>query len=616
MARLPRPGSDSDQWGVLLNDFLEVAHRDDGTLRGTYEVFNVRDFGAKGDGSTFDNAAIDAAIAAASENRGGTVYFPPGTYAINCPIGIYDDAVHSFQRCITLVGELAETSGSILPSQLRWNGPNLSSGSGISVSASSVATGTCTLTGLSLTLADVGRYVLIGGGEKWTNNGAFMITAVSPAVKINNPNSDPSDHNNGSLTYVVCEPMLQIWSRDNRIAHLSFSVAAEKTAYCGIQVTQAPGGEVITQNTFENVRIAPESGTLCCGLTIADAVTTTSGVPDYPSGNCDHLRFVRCYFSNLADAGIRIFNNQGQAKAHTFEDTYFINMPHGLRIESGSYRMYSCAWGLCTVSGITHAHMTDSIEIYSSDVEHCTRFFQHTSGAAAGWPVSLFGGRYDTSTNLSADYITLRSAGPLSCIGVSFGSVYVSSFGISLATDINNDVINAKFDGCLFPNENPIIDTASTPALVEFRACHGTTPTGRVVAIDDKYVPIGNLDQWQQTVNKVTKSVDFNGLHVQCGYTTIDVSGSDAYNAATDSRHYGPGIIEFTGVLVGDRTVQMPVGKYIKHFINSTMGEDGMGKSFSLTIKTLGGSGFMLSQDKSRIGVCDGINMRGIGIEG
>lgn len=33
MPRLPTPGSDSNQWGVLLNEFLRVSHQEDGTLR-------------------------------------------------------------------------------------------------------------------------------------------------------------------------------------------------------------------------------------------------------------------------------------------------------------------------------------------------------------------------------------------------------------------------------------------------------------------------------------------------------------------------------------------------------------------------------------------------------
>jgi len=43
--------------------------------------FNIRDFGAKGDGKTIDSPAINAAIDAASLAGGGTVVFPSGTFA-------------------------------------------------------------------------------------------------------------------------------------------------------------------------------------------------------------------------------------------------------------------------------------------------------------------------------------------------------------------------------------------------------------------------------------------------------------------------------------------------------------------------------------------------------
>jgi polygalacturonase len=49
------------------------------------DVFDVRSFGARGDGTTIDSDAINRAIDAAASRRhgqvGGTVYFPAGTYA-------------------------------------------------------------------------------------------------------------------------------------------------------------------------------------------------------------------------------------------------------------------------------------------------------------------------------------------------------------------------------------------------------------------------------------------------------------------------------------------------------------------------------------------------------
>ncbi len=43
-------------------------------------VFDVRAYGATGDGKTLDSPAINQTIAAASAAGGGTVFFPPGTY--------------------------------------------------------------------------------------------------------------------------------------------------------------------------------------------------------------------------------------------------------------------------------------------------------------------------------------------------------------------------------------------------------------------------------------------------------------------------------------------------------------------------------------------------------
>ena len=44
-------------------------------------IFDVRTFGATGDGKTTDSSAINQAIDAAASRGGGTVYFPAGTYS-------------------------------------------------------------------------------------------------------------------------------------------------------------------------------------------------------------------------------------------------------------------------------------------------------------------------------------------------------------------------------------------------------------------------------------------------------------------------------------------------------------------------------------------------------
>ena len=57
------------------------------------KVFNVRDFGAKGDDVADDTAAIREALAAAEKNGGGVVYFPWGTYRLNDWIGVPEKTI-------------------------------------------------------------------------------------------------------------------------------------------------------------------------------------------------------------------------------------------------------------------------------------------------------------------------------------------------------------------------------------------------------------------------------------------------------------------------------------------------------------------------------------------
>lgn len=73
--------------------------------------YNIKDFGAKGDGVHLDTDAVNAAISAAAEKGGGTVYFPAGEYLcfsirLKSNIALYID-----QGAVIIAANMDEVKG-------------------------------------------------------------------------------------------------------------------------------------------------------------------------------------------------------------------------------------------------------------------------------------------------------------------------------------------------------------------------------------------------------------------------------------------------------------------------------------------------------------------------
>lgn len=69
------------------------------------EVYNVKAYGAIGDGTTDDTSSVQSAITAATDANGGIIYFPPGTYLISSQLTIpnFTDT-HIRQKTLRLTG--------------------------------------------------------------------------------------------------------------------------------------------------------------------------------------------------------------------------------------------------------------------------------------------------------------------------------------------------------------------------------------------------------------------------------------------------------------------------------------------------------------------------------
>src|SRR5277367_1201880 len=69
---------------------------------GSSKVFNVRDFGARGDGNSIDSPGINKAVEAASAAGGGIVHVPAGTYMCGS-IRLKDNITLELEKGATIV---------------------------------------------------------------------------------------------------------------------------------------------------------------------------------------------------------------------------------------------------------------------------------------------------------------------------------------------------------------------------------------------------------------------------------------------------------------------------------------------------------------------------------
>ncbi|NHM31380.1 glycosyl hydrolase family 28 protein [Neobacillus terrae] len=88
------------------------------------KVFDVRDFGAKGDGVTKDTAAIQAAINAAAESPNSLVVLPAGTY-YSAPLSLKSNMTFEIEKDATLLGSRDKADYPIIKD--RWEGTTFSS---------------------------------------------------------------------------------------------------------------------------------------------------------------------------------------------------------------------------------------------------------------------------------------------------------------------------------------------------------------------------------------------------------------------------------------------------------------------------------------------------------
>jgi hypothetical protein len=172
MTRLPQPGGDESTWGSILNDFLEVSHNTDGTVRsGAVDSSALQDgsvSGAKLQSSSIDAIKLDAGsgndgdiLTKNTSSAGGFVWAPTPAGAVDSVNGQtgtvvlnadnIDDAssTHKFTTGTDMT-RLANTSGTNTGDQdLSGYVPNATTVNGHALSAN------VTITAADVSLGDV-----------------------------------------------------------------------------------------------------------------------------------------------------------------------------------------------------------------------------------------------------------------------------------------------------------------------------------------------------------------------------------------------------------------------------------------------------------------------------
>lgn len=136
------------------------------------QVFNVRDFGAKGDGTTFDTAAIQKALDAC-EKSGGTVEFPSGTF-LSRPLTVHSKTTVKLDAGATLKASTNQVDYMKTPGD--W------------LKAKSSSEFNAFIGGQNLTdVKFTGTGVIDGGGAAWWDE-AEKARQITPGYTLPRPN--------------------------------------------------------------------------------------------------------------------------------------------------------------------------------------------------------------------------------------------------------------------------------------------------------------------------------------------------------------------------------------------------------------------------------------------
>lgn len=262
------------------------------------QTVSVKDFGAVGDGSTNDAAAINAAITAVLAAGGGTVYFPPGKYKCSTRIGTFVNVSN-----LTLSGygaEIQNYAGSNVQGLMEFGNSSVDAYGMYSVSTTTVKN--LNILGISFTSSNIFNGPIPG---RWSDQLPISVNTAKNVVirDCYFENWDFAAINFGALCRDCLVDSCSFYSSQIEAGHANYGVRA----FCYANYTSYQNG---------NGDLSPtdvSTGVLKAGYALVSESSATWGH--------ESINVTNCYFEN-ASHGVML----SAARRGVVANNRFVNM--------------------------------------------------------------------------------------------------------------------------------------------------------------------------------------------------------------------------------------------------------------------------------------------------
>jgi len=367
-------------------------------------TFNVRDFGAKGDGVANDTAAIQAAIQAAGKESvlpsgvGGTVYLPRGRYLCD-QLKAIDDTANGNVRGIKFIGDFAGADGNPLGSFIsaRTGGyrTTISVTSGLGVVTFSVVATT------GFTNGDIVTFIRYDGTILCSRT---LVSKTATTITVSSALTEAvigvQERAFKGCDVTNAKPMFLAYGRGFIFEGIGF-FSNNLVVLAGIAATRSSGAGsgLCTNLQMRNCRMGTEGGggKMYYGLLHGDNPdlpgTPQLAFPGFPE-QCEVFELYRTYMQSV-DIGWYTPNTGGQTKQATFDSGAVIACKYGIYFASGSFILDRANFGSATVANAFMSGNTDGCILRDTLSEFSRCFFISSAASVSGNPHVMTGGRHD-----------------------------------------------------------------------------------------------------------------------------------------------------------------------------------------------------------------------------